>query len=201
MLSIRPATMKDLPATYRVCLLTGDAGQDATDLHADPDLLGHVYVGPYVVGQSDHALVLSDGEGVAGYCLAAPDTRAFEAWAEAAWWPDLRRRYPIVATEPPDDSPDAELIGLIHAPPTAPGSVVARYPAHLHIDLLARARGHGHGRAMMERQLAALRSAGVPGVHLGVADTNANAIAFYRHLGFDEIARLETSLLMGIRLN
>ncbi len=197
MLSIRPATSADLPATYRICLLTGDAGEDATHLHADPDLLGHVYVGPYIVGQPEHALVLADDAGVAGYCLAVPDTRAFEAWAETSWWPDLRRRYPMVDA----DTPDAELIRLIHEPPTAPEAVVMRYPAHLHIDLLARARGHGHGRALMEQQLAGLRRAGVSGAHLGVADTNANAIEFYRHLGFDEIARLESSFLMGIRLD
>ena len=202
MLTIRPATIEDLPATYRICLLTGDAGQDATDLHADPDLLGHVYVGPYIVGQPDHALVLADDAGVAGYCLAVPDTRAFEAWAETAWWPELRRRYPLVDAGTADaETPDAELIRLIHEPPLAPEAAVVRYPAHLHIDLLARARGHGHGRALMAQQLADLRRVGVSGAHLGVADTNANAIEFYRHLGFEEIARLESSFLMGIRLD
>ena len=45
---IRDATPADAPELYRICLLTGDAGRDATALHADADLLGEVYVGPYL---------------------------------------------------------------------------------------------------------------------------------------------------------
>lgn len=88
--SVRAATLHDLPGTYRVCLMTGDSGRDGTALFRNPDLLGHVYVGPCVVGQPDLALVVADAGGVAGYCLAASDSRAFEAWAEAEWWPPLR---------------------------------------------------------------------------------------------------------------
>ena len=91
---IRPATIADLPGAYRVCLLTGDEGADASGLYANPDLLGHVYVGPYVVGEPGHALVVADRDGVAGYCLAARDTDAFAAWAEREWWPPLRRWFP-----------------------------------------------------------------------------------------------------------
>jgi ribosomal protein S18 acetylase RimI-like enzyme len=193
---IRAATPQDLPGIYRVCLLTGDAGQDASAQYRNPDLLGHVYVGPYVVGQAGLALVVADPDGVAGYCLAARDSRDFEAWAEAAWWPPLRDQYPLLD----DDSPDAEIIRLFHAPPRAPDPVVAEFPAQLHIDLLARARGHGHGRGLVERQLASLRRQGTRGVHLDVAAGNANAISFYGHLGFAEIDRHEASILMGMRL-
>jgi ribosomal protein S18 acetylase RimI-like enzyme len=193
---IRAATLQDLPGIYRVCLLTGDAGQDASAQYRNPDLLGHVYVGPYVVGQADLALVVADPDGVAGYCLAARDTRDFEAWADAAWWPLLRDQYPMLD----DASPDAEMIRLFHAPPRAPDSVVAEFPAHMHIDLLARARGHGLGRGLVDRQVASLRRDGARGVHLDVAADNANAISFYRHLGFAEVDRHEASILMGMRL-
>jgi len=200
---IRAATLQDLPGTYRVCLLTGDAGLDATALFHNPDLLGHGYVGAYLVGQPDLALVVADSEGVAGYCLAASDTRAFEAWAETAWWPALREQYPLrgdtSADAGSDTSADAEIIRLFHAPPRALDAVVDEYPAHLHLDLLARARGHGNGRALIERQLANLRRRGARGVHLDVATDNANAIEFYRHLGFAEIGRLESSIVMGMR--
>src|SRR5689334_5359729 len=96
-MEIRPATVHDLSGTYRVCLLTGDAGADATGIVLDPDLLGHVYVGPYLVGEPTFGLVPVDEHGVSGYLLAAIDTRAFEAWAEGAWWPVLRERYPLRA--------------------------------------------------------------------------------------------------------
>ncbi len=201
MLLVRPAALHDLPGVYRVCLLTGDAGQDASAQFRNPDLLGHVFVGPYVVGQPDLALVVVDPEGVAGYCLAARDTRAFEAWAEAAWWPSLRDQYAVPDAASPDAaSPDAEIIRLFYSPPRAPEEVVGEFPAHLHIDLLARARGQGLGRGLVERQLQGLRRQGARGVHLDVAPGNANAIAFYRHLGFTEVERHETSILMGLRL-
>jgi ribosomal protein S18 acetylase RimI-like enzyme len=48
--------------------------------------------------------------------------------------------------------------------------------------------------------LATLRDGGSRGVHLDVAASNANAIAFYRHLGFDEVERGTDSILMGLRL-
>ena len=58
--------MRDLPGAYRVCLLTGDAGRDASTIYRNPELLGHVFVGPYIVGQPDLALVVADEVGIAG---------------------------------------------------------------------------------------------------------------------------------------
>ena len=197
MIRLRAATVHDLPGAYRVCLLTGDAGQDASALYRDPDLLGHVFVGPYIVGQPDHAFVLSDEAGVAGYCLAASDSRDFERWAEATWWPALRAHLPVLD----DGSPDADLIRIINEPERAPDAVIGAYPSQIHIDLLARARSQGFGRQMIETQLDRLRRSGSPGVHLEVDARNANAIDFYRHLGFVEVERPDGSLLMGLRLS
>jgi ribosomal protein S18 acetylase RimI-like enzyme len=193
---VRPAALHDLPGAYRACLRTGDAGRDATGMYRDPDLLGHVYVGPYIVGQPGVGLVPVDDQGVAGYVLAALDTREFEDWAEREWWPALRARYPLRH----DRSPDGELVRIIHAPPRAPDAVVADFPAHLHIDLLERARGQGMGRTLVEALITGLRARGLPGVHLDVAADNEHAIGFYRHLGFREVQPLPTSVLMGLRL-
>jgi ribosomal protein S18 acetylase RimI-like enzyme len=195
MLRIEPAGLHDLPGAYRVCLLTGDAGRDASALHGDPDLLGHVYVGAYLVQGAGTQLVVVDGEGVAGYLLSADDTAAFEDWAEAHWWPPLRARYP----RRDDGSRDAELIHLVHEPPRARREVVLDHPAHLHVDLVERARGLGLGRVLIERVLSELDARGVAGVHLGVDPGNAHAIGFYRHLGFRELLHLPDELVMGRR--
>ena len=196
MREIRPAGPQDFPGVYRVCLLTGDSGRDGSGLYRNPDLLGHLYAGPYVAGAPEHAFVAVDGEGVAGYCLAVPDTRAFEAWCEAAWWPVLRAQYPL----PVPSDPDGDLVRVIHAPPIADAAVLSGHPAHLHIDLLDRARGTGLGRRLVERQLAGLRAAGAPGVHLEVARDNENGIAFYEHLGFVPLETRPDALVMGLRL-
>ena len=112
--------------------------------------------------------------------------RAFEAWAEAEWWPPLRDRYPAARRRQPGRRGGR---GIIHEPARAPDEVVRDYPAHLHIDLLERARGQGLGRLLIERLLADLRARGVRGVHLDVAVDNTNAAAFYRHLGFQGSTR------------
>lgn len=193
---IEPAGLHDLPGAYRVCLQTGDAGRDASALHGDPDLLGHVYVGPYLAAGTGTQLVAVDEGGVAGYLLSTDDTLAFEAWAESHWWPPLRLRYPLRS----DGTKDAEQIGRIHTPERTPPALAAAFPAHLHIDLLERVRGTGLGRGMIERLLADLRGRGIAGVHLGVDPTNANAIGFYGHLGFRELGGDADTLLMGREL-
>jgi len=194
---IRPATVQDLPGAYGVCLLTGDAGRDASGLYRIPDLLGHLYVGPYIVGAPELASVVADDAGIAGYGLAVADTAAFRAWGEAHWWPALRQQYPPRS----DGSSDARLVGRLHDPPRAPDRILATYPAHLHLDLLERVRGIGFGRALIERMLGQLRERRVSGVHLEVAIDNPNAVGFYRHLGFAEVDRGPGSLIMGVRMS
>ena len=140
--------------------------------------------------------MVADADGVAGYLLGAADTRALEAWAEHDWWPALRAQFP----EPGDGTRDAELIELIHRPHLADAAIVDEYPSHLHINLLERARGHGHGRTLIGWLAAELRSGGSRGVHLDVGAANQNAIAFYRHLGFEALAANDDAIVMGLRL-
>lgn len=196
MSQIRPAIVSDLPGVYRVCLLTGDSGKDATAIYRDPDLLGHLYVGPYLVGHPDFAFVVVDPAGVAGYTLAVPDTRAFEEWAEREWWPPLRKQHALAD----EASPDADLIRTIHDPPVASHALLAEYPAHLHIDLLPRLQGKGYGRRLIELMIDRLCERGCTGVHLGVGVDNDRAIAFYEHLGFHPITREPGELVMGVKL-
>lgn len=187
---------RDLAAAYRVCLATGEHGADATGLFDDPNLLGHLYAGPYLALEPAHAFVLRDGSDVVGYAIGARDTTAFEALCESSWWPPLRAMYPPGRSRP---QRDANLVRKIHAPDRAPVEVLERYPSHLHINLLPAAQGGGHGRIMLETAVRSLFDAGSPGVHLGVARSNERAIGFYRHLGFERLRELPSALLMGTR--
>jgi ribosomal protein S18 acetylase RimI-like enzyme len=196
MLRIKTAGLHDLAGVYRTCLRAGDAGKDATTLYRDPDLLGHVYAGPYIAHGQGTQLVVVDEAGVAGYLLSTDDTLAFEAWAAAQWWPPLRARYPRLD----DDSADANMVRHIHEPERTPVDLAQEFPAHLHIDLDDRARGSGLGRVLIERLMTELRERGVIGLHLGVDIDNPNAIGFYEHLGFREVDREPGGVLMGIHL-
>lgn len=196
MLRIERAALSDMAGVYRVCLLTGDAGGDATALHPDPDLPGHVYAGPYLAVAGGTQLVVVDEQGVAGYVLSVDDTAAFDAWAEARWWPPLRERY----ARRDEVSPAARIIDLIHDPPAREAGLLERFPAHFHIDLLERSRGAGLGRELLERLFAELRDRRVPGVHMGVDKSNANAIGFYEHLGFRTLGQSAGGVTMGMPL-
>jgi ribosomal protein S18 acetylase RimI-like enzyme len=197
---VRPYRPGDLDALYRVCLETGDGGRDATELHDDPTLLGHVYAAPYALLEPELAFVLEQDEEVGGYVLGALDTTAFDARLEAEWWPALRNRYPRPAEGAPD-SPDGRLLGMIHRPHRRDPGVVAAYPSHLHIDLVARCQGRGHGPRLIATLLDALRTAGSPGVHLGVGTRNRRAVGFYRHLGFEELSAGDGIIWFGIALD
>jgi GNAT superfamily N-acetyltransferase len=195
---IRQVEPGDLDALYEVGLRTGNAGEDATNRLANPRLLGEVYVGPYLMMPSGIGFTAVEDGVPSGYVLAAVDTRRFAAECEAEWWPPLRKRYPLPATDDPTD--DAEIIALIHDPESPPDEIVATYPAHLHIDLLPVLQGRGVGREMMRRLLDELRSRGVPGVHLGVDARNQRAVGFYEHLGFTHLDDTD-DVVMGIRLD
>jgi len=193
---IRPYHPGDLDALYRICLLTGDNGQDATPLFHDPQLLGHFFAAPYGLFEPSLAFVAEDTEGVGGYIVGALDTQAFEEQLESKWWPDLRTRYP----DPPPGLPSAQLTPdqhvahMIHHPWRTPGELTARYPSHLHINLLPRLQASGHGSQLTKTLIAALRDQGSRGVHLHVARGNRRAAGFYRHIGFTEIPATGTGL-------
>ena len=196
MIRVERAGLADMAGVYRVCLLTGDAGADASALYPDPELPGHVYAGPYLAQGSGTQLVAVDEGGVAGYIISTDDTVAFAAWAEKHWWPPLRLRYPLID----EDTPSGRIIRLIHQPGSPSHEVLAEYPAHFHIDLLERTRGSGLGRTLVFRLLAELRERRVPGVHMGVDASNTNASGFYEHLGFRALESDSLGLTMGMPL-
>jgi len=201
MATIRPTRPDDLDALYEVCVRTADAGGDARHLHDDERLPGHVFVAPYAVLEPELCFVVEDDEGVGGYVCGADDTDAFDARAEAQWWPALRRRY----AEPdhargPEWTQDEWHRFFIHTPITGDPKVVADYPAHLHIDVLPRLQGRGTGRRLMDTFLDALRARGARGVHLGVSPQNRHAIGFYRHYGFVELVANEVQVVFVMEL-
>ncbi|WP_315096267.1 GNAT family N-acetyltransferase [uncultured Cellulomonas sp.] len=187
---IRSFHPSDLPALYRICLLTGEVGGDASALYRDPDLLGHVYAGPYPIADPGLTFVVVDELGPVGYILGTADTARFEQWLERAWWPTLRERYPL-REDPHDGTEDHVLVSRVHEWAAADEALLERFPAHMHIDLLPRAQGQGLGRRLVETLAQALRERGVPGLHLGVDNRNEGAIAFYLRTGFAEARRHE----------
>ena len=181
MIALRPYRPDDLDALYHVCLVTGDAGKDASALHSDPQLIGHIYSAPYGVLEPERVIVAEDAEGVVGYIVGTHDTRAFEARLEREWWPPLRERYADTSglTEA-----DRNRVAAIMRPNTGPDDLVEEHPAHVHMNLLPRARGQKVGSRLLSQWVDAAKAAGVPGIFLGASASNTGGVAFWQAGGF-----------------
>ena len=200
---IRPYRPRDLDALYQVCLQTGRNGGDATALYRDPWLIGHVHAAPYGIFQPALAFVAEDDAGVGGYILGALDSKAFDARLERDWWPRLRGRYPEPPAEVPQEQWTADqrkAHAIHHRYREPPAEVAARYPSHLHIDIVPRLQSGGNGRRLMTALTSALCEQGSPGVHLRVHAENTRAIGFYRHVGFTQVPFDDGAVLFAMDL-
>jgi len=192
---IRPARAGDESGAYHVCLKTGNFGKDGEPFYRDdPDALGRIFVGPYLVYEPTYSLVLEDSEGICGYALGALDSRRFYQRYEKEWRPDLCRRFPEPTGDPAHWSRSQTVHSWYHHPDYTCPEPYDQYPSHLHIDLLERAQGRGFGRRMMEQVMELLRRDGSPGAHLGVSLANVPAQSFYPKLGFVELLRVGEGL-------
>jgi ribosomal protein S18 acetylase RimI-like enzyme len=167
-----------------VCLRTGEGGADATGLYVSDELLPDIYARPYLLFMPALAFVVEHAGRVGGYILCAPDTAAFVERYRAEWLPILARKYSPVARP---STPNERAVWSGFHPERMLFPELARYPAHLHIDLLPALQGRGLGRLLMNRLMRALRERGVPGLHLSLAPTNTRARGFYDHIGFREV--------------
>ncbi|MGE5150975.1 MAG: N-acetyltransferase family protein [Rhodospirillaceae bacterium] len=195
MTRIRPFAPADLEACYAISLATGFEGGDASHLYRDPKLMGHIYVAPYALLEPRLALVVEDGDGVAGFAVGTADTVAWEERLEHDWWPSLRGRYHDPAEVPPEErTQDQRRAFMIHHPAKTPPAVIGEYPAHLHMNLLPRTQRRGVGSKLLDIWL---EKAGASAVHVGVNRANAGGARFWAARGFGELPVPGRTLWMG----
>ena len=195
---VRKFQEEDRPGLYHICLATGDSGANAEHLYNQKDMLGEIYVGPYLSFQPELSFTLIQ-DGVAGYALAALDTTSFENTLSNQWWPVILEKY---SNRSPENFNEREnnLFRYIQNPPLRSKEVINQYPSHLHIDLLEKAQGRGIGKAMMLLLLETLREQGSTGVHLGMGARNDRAFIFYTKLGFTLLDKNDDEWTMGLKL-
>ena len=196
--TVRKFQEQDRSDLYHVCLATGDSGANAVHLYNQKDMLGEIYVGPYLNFQPELSFTLIQ-DGVAGYALAALDTTSFENTLSNQWWPVILEKY---SNRSPENFNEREknLFRYIQNPPLRSKEVISQYPSHLHIDLLEKAQGRGIGKAMMLLLLETLREQGSKGVHLGMGAQNDRAFIFYTKLGFTLLDKNDDEWTMGLKL-
>jgi ribosomal protein S18 acetylase RimI-like enzyme len=193
---LRTAKVTDLPDLLRVCLETGDSGKDATHLHKLPELVGDIYVAPYVMHEPDFAYALLSDKRVVGYLLGVLDTRAFENILVNNYWPLTKAKYQQFKTEITDS--DRELLKDLDKQGFSDESLIAKYPSHLHIDIVEAHQGAGYGKSMIAFLLDELKAAGSTGVHLHMSASNDRARGFYKKFGFVELIEDANECIMGL---
>lgn len=111
---IRPATVADEEAVSHICMVTGEAGEDATGLYTIPELLSIVWARPYLHAKNAFAYVLvttlpdpnatnnenkeSGAERVIGYIIGTTDAIALDEELAKNWWPAYVEKYPVEST-------------------------------------------------------------------------------------------------------
>ena len=184
---IRQAKISDMDDLYDICIRTGNYGEDARNLYNNHEALGIYYVGPYVVFEQELAFVLEDKLGVCGYVLGTKDTKIFFKKMTQEWLPKYQKRFPMPDGDPDKWNMDQKIVALIHNPRVSIPDSLNNFPAHLHIDLLPRARKKGNGRLMIETLHSKLKILGIKGVFLDVGINNLNAQSFYEKIGYKKL--------------
>ena len=193
---LRPAKPTDLPELLRVCLQTGDSGKDATHLHNLPDLVGDIYVAPYVLHEPDFAYALWADNTVVGYLLGVLNTNEFENQLAQNYWPQTKGRYAQLDSEITPS--DEVLLNDLAKQGFSDPELVTKYPSHLHIDIVQSHQGAGYGKSMIAFLLSELKDAGSKGVHLHMSAQNDRARVFYKKFGFVELTEDENECIMGV---
>jgi len=193
---IRKYHPTDLTALYKICLLTGNSGKDASALFLDSYLLGHFYAAPYVFFEPKICFVVTNNNKPCGYIIGTKNSKNFYHKCEKEWFPILRKRYPL--SDENVELWDARIIRRIHEGHKVKAELL-KFPAHLHIDLLPETQGQGIGRKIMDVFINKLKELNVPAVHLEVGKANPGAIKFYKKLGFEKIKEYEYSIAFGMK--
>lgn len=112
------------------------------------------------------------------YLEARPDL-AHMLFVDRRIAPQTLAGYVIGAHEDPALTDRYDDIGYFHLL----ADVTRLFPAHLHINMRQDMRGQGLGSLLIERFVADVAAAGLPGVHI-VTGASLRNVDFYRHNGF-----------------
>jgi GNAT superfamily N-acetyltransferase len=198
-LTVRRYHEPDRAAVCRIAADTALFGEPVEAFLDDRRLFWEAAFSYYLDYEPDHAWVAVSGAEVAGFLLGCVDTTLHDQVLlrriiPAVAWQALRGRY-HVGRRTLGYAFAAGFAALRHEYPHVDLSL---YPAHLHINLDARFRGHGAGRGLMEAYLDQLHILGVAGVHLRTTNMNRAAVKLYEGTGFTLLDARPTRVWSGV---
>ncbi len=194
MIIVRPYKKNDREDVLHVCHRTGYFGEDASPHFGDETLFGLIFASYYIDYEPDNCFVADcDGKAV-GYIIGTPDTITQQEEFNHLIIPKvLRRMFPKTLLSNPRDV--IFLLGLrgfakfedeLYA-----GNLLQKFPAHLHINLLAEHQRGGLGGELLGAFEEKMQEKDVSGIHLVTTDANKKAVPFYKKNGYEIIKELE----------
>ena len=188
-LTIRPYRPSDRWAVREICCETADKGRPVERFFRDRELFADL-VTRYYTDLDPRAVWVAEINGRArGYLTGCLDTRRY-------WRAMLLRIAPaaLLGALAHGTFLQAEtrrlfrkgLRTLLRGGFRRPVDL-ARYPAHLHINLAEELRGRHAGQLLMEKFLEQCRAEGVTGVHLISRADNHDAHGFFERIGFTRL--------------
>jgi GNAT superfamily N-acetyltransferase len=182
--SIRRFEPRDEAGVRRICADTALLGEPIAPVFDDLELVADVLIACYYRIEPQSFFVAAPNDQVTGYLSGCLDTAAFMS--------ACRKRVVRVLIEalftrgllfhPACWRFARFAVAYGRAVTALRASVAADYPAHLHINLAAAARGHGTGMALMNVFLDYAAKNGARGVHLTTPSPAASR--FFMKAGF-----------------
>jgi ribosomal protein S18 acetylase RimI-like enzyme len=187
-LRVRPYERDDRSRVREICYRTGYMGEPVDWQWRDAESWADMFTGYYTDREPGSAVVVEVDGMVEGYLLGCLDSK--RAWNPAVVAGRhivrrgiaLRRGTGAVVWRTLGDA--AVDLARRRARFRDFEFADARWPAHLHIDLLESVRGRGAGRRLVDAWFSMLRERGITGCYLQTIAENTRAIAFFTAMGF-----------------
>lgn len=194
--TIRKFVPADRPAIEDICYQTGFMGNSAENFWGHKTSFVEMWVAPYMDQEPDSLYVAVKDEKVVGYltgCLNTATGPNLDALMMATI-----TKHKLFFRLGTAGFLFRGMLDSLRDRHTANGELThARWPAHLHINLLSEARGTGLGSLLMNAWLEQLRQRAVPGCYLSTILENKRAVTFFEKNGFQKYG--EPTRLGGMR--
>jgi len=185
-ITYRKCRKSDSRDITEICYRTGYMGEDltGTERFNDKKLFGYLFCLYYVLFESNNSFVAVDGERVVGYILSSRDTKKQEKKINRRMmWKVVMRTFFYTIWRYPESFKEVIIWHKNHVDEDIE-SIVEKYPAHLHIDILPEYHGMGIGTVLLEKLEHHHKSINTKGIHLATSNHNHKAVPFYKKYGY-----------------
>ncbi len=184
--SIRPYRPSDRQRIREICYLTGYMGEPVDWFWRDLDSFANIWSAYYTDQEPESSFVAVRSDLVVGYLLGCVDTTRSPSLA-STFARQIISRF-LLFRRGTASFLGRSLRDVLRGTPLPPGELDdARWPSHLHINLLPEARGAGAGAALMHAWFGRLATMGSSGCHLAMLAENKDALSFFERMGFRRV--------------